>query len=149
MIKIDNVLVPVDGSKHSPEAVKYATQLLDHKCSKRYLLHVAGKIPATIVGKKAKELYAEAEKKAMKILNDYKKLVKNDNIQVELLVRFGRPDYEILNVQEEFDCDMIVIGSRGLSELENLLMGSVVTRVLHGANCPVLVTRNLKEKYLK
>ncbi len=149
MIKIDNVLVPVDGSEHSPEAVKYATHLLDCKCSKLYLLHVAEKVAATIGGEEAKELYAEAEKEAMKILKSYKALVKNDNIQVELLVRFGRPDYEILNVQEEFDCDMIVIGSRGLSELENLIMGSVVTRVLHGASCPVLVTRNLKEKYLK
>lgn len=149
MIKIDNILVPVDGSKHSPEAVKYAAHLLNCRSAKLYLLHVAEKISTTIGGEKAKQLYVEAEKEAMKILKNCQSLIENDKIQVELLVRFGRPDYEILNVQEEFDCDMIVIGSRGLSELENLLMGSVVTRVLHGASCPVLVTRNLKEKYLK
>jgi hypothetical protein len=33
--------------------------------------------------------------------------------------------------------------------LENVIMGSVVTRVLEGATCPVLVTRNLRLKYLQ
>jgi nucleotide-binding universal stress UspA family protein len=70
-------------------------------------------------------------------------------MDVELISRSGRPDYVILNVQDELDCDLIVIGSRGLSVLENVIMGSVVTRVLEGANCPVLVTRNLRFKYLR
>ena len=70
-------------------------------------------------------------------------------LEVELIARSGRPDYVILNVQDELDCDLIVIGSRGLSVLENVIMGSVVTRVLEGASCPVLVTRNLRVKYLE
>ncbi len=149
MIKIDNVLVPVDGSKHSPNAITYAAHLLNTHTPKLYLLHVLKELPRTIGGEESRELREEARVKAMTMLQGYLPLIEDLNIQVELLVRFGRPDYEILDAQEEFDCDMIVIGSRGHSELENLIMGSVVTRVLHGSNCPVLVTRNLKAKYLK
>ncbi len=149
MIKIDNVLVPVDGSKHSPNAIIYAAHLLNTHNAKMYLLHVIRELPATIGGEKAAKLHEEAKNEAMDMLKKYLPLVKDLDIQVELLVRFGRPDYEILDAQEEFDCDMIVIGSRGHCELENLIMGSVVTRVLHGSSCPVLVTRNLKAKYLK
>lgn len=44
---------------------------------------------------------------------------------------------------------MIIIGSRGQSALENVVMGSVVTGVLEEATCPVLVTRNLRGRYLE
>ena len=85
----------------------------------------------------------------MALLEEYRKLLESCGLEIELISRSGRPDYVILNAQEEFDCDLIVIGSRGLSVLENVIMGSVVARVLEGATCPVLVTRNLRTKYLK
>ena len=68
---------------------------------------------------------------------------------MELISRSSRPEYAILNVRDELGCDLLGIGSRGLSVIENVIMGSVVTRVLEGATCPVLVTRNLRLKYLK
>ena len=50
MIKIDNVLVPVDGSKHSPNAITYAAHLLNTHNAKLYLLHVIKELPKTIKG---------------------------------------------------------------------------------------------------
>ena len=94
-------------------------------------------------------LFFSTSKKAMALLEEYKKLLEPCGMDIELISRSGRPDYVILNVQDELDCDLIVIGSRGLSVLENVIMGSVVTRVLEGATCPVLVTRNLRLKYLQ
>jgi nucleotide-binding universal stress UspA family protein len=103
----------------------------------------------TIGGEMAERLRKNAEARSMAMLEEYKKLLEPCDMDVELISRSGRPDYVILNVQDELDCDLIVIGSRGLSILENVIMGSVVTRVLEGANCPVLVTRNLRLKYLQ
>ena len=149
MIKVERVLIPVDGSDSSRNAAKYGAHLVNSKYPKIYLLNVWEPINMTIGGEKAEKLRERAQAKAMEMLEEYKSLLEPCGLEVELIARSGRPDYVILNVQDELDCDLIVIGSRGLSVLENVIMGSVVTRVLEGASCPVLVTRNLRVKYLE
>ena len=138
MVKIERVLVPVDGSDSSKNAAKYAAHLLNARNPTLYLLHVV-------------ELRKANEARAMALLEEYRKMVEACGFKnTELLARSGRrPDYVILNTQEELDCDMIIIGSRGQSALENVVMGSVVTGVLEEATCPVLVTRYLRGRYLE
>jgi nucleotide-binding universal stress UspA family protein len=149
MIKIERVLIPVDGSDSSRNAAKYAAHLVNARNPKLYLLNVWEPVNMTIGGEMAEKLREEEQAKSMALLEEYRKLLEPCGLEVELIARSGRPDYVILNVQDELNCDLIVIGSRGLSVLENVIMGSVVTRVLEGATCPVLVTRNLRQKYLK
>jgi nucleotide-binding universal stress UspA family protein len=149
MIKVERVLIPVDGSDSSRNAAKYGAHLVNAKYPKIFLLNVWEPITLTIGGDKAERLRQNAEAKSMALLEEHKKLLEPCGLDVELITRSGRPDYAILNVQDELDCDLIVIGSRGLSVLENVIMGGVVTRVLEGATCPVLVTRNLRLKYLE
>ena len=149
MIKIEKVLIPVDGSDSSRNAAKYAAHLVNVRNPKLYLLNVWEPVNMTIGGEMAEKLRESAHAKSMELLEDYRKMLEPCGLDVELVSRSGRPDYVILNVQDELDCDLIVIGSRGLSVLENVIMGSVVTRVLEGATCPVLVTRNLRYKYLQ
>jgi nucleotide-binding universal stress UspA family protein len=149
MIKVERVLIPVDGSDSSRNACKYGTQLVNSRYPKIYLLNVWEPVNMTIGGEMAEKLRKNAEARSMALLEEYKKLLEPCDMDVELISRSGRPDYVILNVQDELDCDLIVIGSRGLSVLENVIMGGVVTRVLEGATCPVLVTRNLRMKYLE
>ena len=149
MIKIERVLIPVDGSDSSKNAAKYAAHLVNARNPKLYLLNVWEPVNMTIGGEMAEKLREEEQAKSMALLEEYKKLLEPCGLEVELIARSGRPDYVILNVQDELNCDLIVISSRGLSVLENDIMGSVVTRVLEGATCPVLVTRNLRQKYLQ
>jgi nucleotide-binding universal stress UspA family protein len=149
MIKIERVLIPVDGSDSSGTRPSTPRIWSIPEAPKLYLLHVWEPVNMTIGGEMAEKLRQSAQAKAMATLEEYRKLLEPCGMEVELIARSGRPDYVILNVQDELDCDLIVIGSRGLSVLENVIMGSVVTRVLEGANCPVLVTRNLRLKYLK
>jgi len=149
MIKVEKVLIPVDGSDSSWNAAKYGTQLVNARNPKIYLLNVWEPINLTIGGEMAERLRKNAHDKSMAMLEEFKQSLEGCGMEIELISRSGRPDYVILNVQDELDCDLLVIGSRGLSVLENVIMGSVVTRVLEGANCPVLVTRNLRVKYLK
>ena len=149
MIKVEKVLIPVDGSDSSRNAAKYGAHLVNSRYPKIYLLNVWEPINMTIGGEMAERLRKSSHEKSMALLEEYRQLLGPCGMEVELISRSGRPDYVILNVQEELDCDLIVIGSRGLSVLENVIMGSVVTRVLEGATCPVLVTRNLRGKYLE
>ena len=149
MIKVKKVLIPVDGSDSSKNAAKYGAHLVNSRYPKIYLLNVTEPVNMTIGGEMAEKVRKAKEAKAMAVLEEYKKMLEPCGMDVELITRSGRPDYVILNLQDELDCDLIVIGSRGLSVLENVIMGSVVTRVLEGANCPVLVTRNLRFRYLQ
>lgn len=149
MIKIERVLIPVDGSDSSKNAAMYGAHLVNARYPKVYLLNVWEPVTMTIGGEMAEKVRRSSEAKSMALLEEYRKLLDPRGLEIELVSRSGRPDYVILNAQEEFDCDLIVIGSRGLSVLENVIMGSVVTRVLEGATCPVLVTRNLRMKYLR
>jgi nucleotide-binding universal stress UspA family protein len=62
---------------------------------------------------------------------------------VEYTIRHevGHPAEVIVRVAEEEGHDLIVIGSRGLSEIKSFFMGSVSDRVCHHAHCPVLIVK--------
>jgi len=56
-------------------------------------------------------------------------------------VQVGEPAEEIVDLARLAGYDLIVVGSRGLSPVKEILLGSVSSRVLHMAPCPVLVVR--------
>lgn len=53
----------------------------------------------------------------------------------------GHPAETIVRIAGDEKCDLIVIGSRGLSGIKEFLLGSVSSRVSHHAHCPVLIVR--------
>lgn len=56
-------------------------------------------------------------------------------------VQVGEPAEEIVDLARVENVDLIIIGSRGLSPIKEMLLGSVSNKVLHTAPCPVLVVR--------
>ncbi len=62
-------------------------------------------------------------------------------IQVELKIGHGQAVDELLRLSEELQVDVVVVGTRGLTGLTALLLGSVVDRIVRMATCPVLVVR--------
>ena len=56
-------------------------------------------------------------------------------------VLFGSPDRRIVETAEEYDADLIILGSHGYKRWERLLLGSVSDSVVHHAHCSVLVVR--------
>lgn len=56
-------------------------------------------------------------------------------------VQVGEPAEEVVDLARMEGYDLIVMGHRGLSQVKELLMGSVSHRVLHTAPCPVLIAR--------
>jgi len=59
--------------------------------------------------------------------------------EVDCVVAVGVPSHEIVNLAKEKRFDQIVMGSRGLTPLRELLLGSVSIRVLRQAPCPVTI----------
>jgi nucleotide-binding universal stress UspA family protein len=62
-------------------------------------------------------------------------------LDVEYRTKEGDAGEEILRSAEEFECDLIVMGTHGRTGLGRVLMGSVAEAVLRGAHCPVLTVK--------
>lgn len=89
----------------------------------------------------AKEFTTNTRKKIVKKITSAfgKDCIKDINILVER----GNPVKIILKVAEEQNCDLIVMGFKGKTALDDLTIGSTVNRVLHKSKVPVLVIHNI------
>ena len=149
---IEKVLVAVDGSAHSLKAVEYAAEIAG-ACNAR--LSILTVLRPRKVPKVSEELrkYAQlehiddADHEAIKLLSsdllshaaDVAK--KSGATQVETSVETGPVARTIVNVAVMKKASMIVIGSRGLGNIEATLRGGVSHRVELLARCPVLTVK--------
>lgn len=89
----------------------------------------------------AKDFTSNIRKKIIrKITGAFNKDCLND---INILVERGNPSKIILKVAEEQKCDLIVMGFKGKTTLDDLTIGSTVNRVLHKSKIPVLVIHNI------
>ncbi|MGC8994024.1 MAG: universal stress protein, partial [Pyrobaculum sp.] len=124
------ILIAYDGSDHAKKAVEHAVALAKAFGASIHIITVATD-PSQISLEKARRIAGEAAK-----------AVQSQGLQVEeVAVRSGTPADEILNYAEEKEVDLIVMGSRGLSALQRLVLGSVSQAVVSRARVPVLVVR--------
>ncbi len=135
-----NILVATDGSEYSQSAVRYAIKLAKEcnaKLTAIYVINVRGEFGLF------RALFKNADKvlenEAKKILFQVKDLGEKHGVKVDVVFRKGIPSNEILKLAEEIKADLIVMGSRGLSGIERVLVGSVTEKVIANAKCPVLV----------
>ncbi len=136
---VNKILLPVDGSKYAHQAAKYAAELAGFNKATVVLMHAYGDIPM-ILGHR-EDIIHELEQEARKLLVGYAEVLKNAGVVFTEAVHKGSPAEAILDVARKEKCDLIVLGAKGHSGLEELVLGSVSNKVLHTAACPVLVVR--------
>lgn len=134
------ILVAVDGSKSAKKA--FATSIyLAHKCgSKLDVVHV---VPCEFGGDNAAtyELVEGLKTAAKKILEQCEKEADKNNVPIRTMFKLGDPSKIIIELASSNDYDLIIMGSRGRSTFQELLLGSVSLKVTHHAKCPVMVIR--------
>ena len=143
----NKILVPVDGSDYSNNAVLYAAGLAEKLGAELTILHVLPPTPTYISNYSdrmesiEKTLMNEFTKEAQDILAKNKNILSKKNISIKTKLIIGNPADEISKLAAEKQYDLIVIGNRGLGGIKGYLMGSVSNRVSRHAKCPVLIYR--------
>jgi nucleotide-binding universal stress UspA family protein len=134
-------LVPVDGSAFSLAAAQYAVQLVRRLSGEIILLHCHKPFPITLGEPYFQNAITRIAEKSETLLTPYRELLSNSELPYEVRVLEGPAPERIVAVAKIEACEMIIMGSRGRSDIQGLLLGSVTHRVLHSASCPVLVIR--------
>ena len=140
------ILLAVDGSKHSLDAVDC---LIEHANWYREkpvveLLNVHAPVPklpgmGMAVGKNQIQKYYEEE--GEEALAAAKKKLDKAGVEYKASVLVGQVAELIVEHATKTRCDLIFIGTHGRTEVENMLLGSTATKVLHISRIPVLLVR--------
>lgn len=139
------ILLPVDGSACALRAVDH---LIAHAAWFRevpdiHLVHVHPPIPIgriqAHVGKETLHGYYLEEGQAL--LLEARKKLDAAGCSYTTHLHVGQPAEVIANMARELGCDLIIMGTHGRGAIAGMVMGSVATRVLHLAPCPVLLVK--------
>jgi len=141
-----HILVPIDGSEASLQAVEMALRVraLCPAC-KMTLLYVIDKLVLAELVRFSKrserEVAAELEDQARRYLDLARKQAEQQDVAAECQTRRGDPFEEIISAANNLRTDLIIMGHTGRRGTARVLIGSVTQRVLDYAPCPVLVMR--------
>ena len=136
------VLVPIDGSSQSKDALDYALEEFDP--GEIVLLHVidpieAGYSATASVPGYSEEWYKHQKEEAETLFEDAKARI--DGAEFTTATEVGRPSRAIVEYAEENDVDHIIMGSHGRSGVTRILLGSVAEAVVRRSPVPVTIVR--------
>jgi len=146
-IQIRKILVPIDGSKCSLNAAKYAVKLAKDENAQLFCIHVGGGLPYGYEGAPPHvidQYFNDLEVKAETWFKEVKDMARSKNIEelkAEILTDVKSVIESIIDYATSKDIDLIVIGTRGRTGLKRFLTGSVANGVVQHAHCSVMIIR--------
>lgn len=142
-----HILVPVDGSDHSLKALDVAADLAEKYGSKIIILHVvpSNEVPEGLRKWAKTEQFRDPPEAIYEqaiadgILEDAERRLADKKMDtIQRASEYGDVAKRILEVARREDANLIVMGTRGLSDFQGLVMGSVAHKVTHAAPCTVI-----------
>lgn len=152
---MQHILVPFDFSNESNAALRAAAEIASKLDAKVYLLNVFEAPEDT------NDVYSFSEEALLnyqKIINEVKEqhedklketIEKSTFLKsaIEPIAKRGFVHKEIIDTVEELNIDLVVMGSKGSSTLEEYLIGTNVEKIIHHVQCPVLVIPNVQKNF--
>lgn len=140
------ILLAVDGSKHSLKVVKRLVAFAGHyrESPQVELIYVQPPVPKLPNLRKvvsAKQIRRYYEEEGWAALSGAKKLLKASGLRHVAQILVGPVAESIVKEAVRTRCDLIMIGTRGMSAVSNLLLGSTATKVLNLSALPVLLVK--------
>lgn len=143
--KVKKMLVAIDGSESSMHALKESFKLARNEKSWITVVSVVpeykGDLDLVAVG----NVMASMRKPCEDALHKAEELAKAEGALIKTVCEEGEPHERIIDLAEAENCELIVMGRRGLSRLERVLVGSVTARVIGHSHIDVLVVPSTTE----
>jgi len=144
-VTLERILVPVDFSDCSLDALEYAAVVAQQAKASLLLLHVLEPVSYgldfTLGHSRTREQVREAWTKRLEELASSLTVT---HVPVESQLRGGLPADSILDSAQTLPCDLIVMGTHGRRGISHTISGSVAEAVLRKARCPVIAVRSSK-----
>jgi len=155
MKALRRITLATDGSAASIKAVEFVlTKLVpDHATggvgrvppTQVYVVHIMARRPLAPIQFRFQAPWIRSEKKvkdaANKLVDQIVQQLIKAGFMAQSVLKMGDPAKEIMKVASQRHAELIVMGAKGLSAVDRILLGSVSTRVVQYAHCPVLVVR--------
>ena len=135
-------LVPVDGSANSDRAVRFLIQQAGNSKEpfEIHLLNVQHPFPGTIKGvaEQARQYHHD---EGMKAMAGASKLLDDAKLKYTPHIGVGEVGEIVAHFVRDLKCEQVVMGTRGMSSVANMVLGSAATKVLHMVDVPVLLVK--------
>lgn len=152
-----HVLLAMDGSSDSREAVALLKTLKLPRSSRLTIIHVVEKPTALITlalvsghidaTKFAEDCKQTSRQAGARLLEKTQRDLMGEELEVDIKLTEGHAADEILKAAQDIQADLLVVGSQGVTGLRRLMMlGGVSHKVVRHAQCSVLVARKLAKK---
>ncbi len=141
--RAQTILVPLDFSEGSRNALRYASSLATQFGGKLWLFYALE--PVATHDFAYHPLVMGSDEAAAKARHQLETLCRKEGVEAssvaEIIVREGVAHGQITETAKKLKVDLIVIATHGNSGLKHVLLGSTAERVVRHAHCPVLVVR--------
>jgi len=135
IMKIDQILIPLDGSKQAGSVIPYVTDLASKFNAHVYILGIG-------IGRKTRRVNRFLED----YINKTAEELKARNVKAEPAIRYGIAADNILDFTSEKAIDLIIMSTHGRSGITRWWMGSVAEKVISVATAPVLLIRSKRAR---
>jgi nucleotide-binding universal stress UspA family protein len=140
---MESIVVGTDGSANAEAAVREATRVAKDRGARLNLVSAYPKVltHSEVISRSAKRQPIDLHEVAETVLARAEAAVEDEGVEVLTHARAGDPARNLLEVADEQDAELIVIGARGLTAFERFLLGSVSSKLAHHAKCSLLIVR--------
>jgi nucleotide-binding universal stress UspA family protein len=142
-----SIVLGTDGSDTAREAVRQAIELAKAVGARIHLVSAYQPVPESRLREERKDAPEEIQwainprQDVEKILRDEGERIEEAGVKVETHFREGDPASAVLDVVEEENGDLVIVGNKGMTGARRFLLGSVPDKIAHHAACSVLIIR--------
>ncbi|MDD2882675.1 MAG: universal stress protein [Rhodoferax sp.] len=138
------ILLPFDGSAAALDAVRFAIRMAGEGLNTSIVLANVQE-PASLyelmVAHDPQVIEQVSAAAGTNTLRPAQALLDEAGLPYETEVASGDPAHTLVDILENYGCDLVVIGASGTSALRSALLGSVSNEVLHAAGVPVMIVK--------
>jgi nucleotide-binding universal stress UspA family protein len=143
----DRIVVGTDGSETATEAVKTAVELAKLSDAKLEIVSAYQPVPQSRLRDESEGISGDVShainprEDVQLVLDNAAAVAKKEKVDVVTHPREGDPADAILDVAEENDADLVMVGNKGMTGARRFLLGSVPNKISHHAPCDVWIVK--------